>query len=71
MENITYSNLKRFFHRGYVRQKAEVSYANDIKAQINIKAPSVKTLCSQLSGGNQQKVVVAKALTSDPKNPDH
>ena len=66
-ENITYSNLKQFFHLGYVRQKNETKYAEDLKAQIKIKAPTIRTLCSELSGGNQQKVIVAKALTSDPK----
>ena len=35
--------------------------------QIRIKAPTTDTLCRQLSGGNQQKVVVAKALTSKPR----
>ena len=45
----------------------EQDYAEELKRQIRIKAPSTDTLCRQLSGGNQQKVVVAKALTSKPR----
>lgn len=66
-ENITYSDMNRFFHLGMVRGKEEKKYAEKLKQQIRIKAPSIDTLCRQLSGGNQQKVVVAKALTAKPK----
>ena len=66
-ENITYSDMDRFFHLGMVRRKMEQDYAEELKRQIRIKAPSTDTLCRQLSGGNQQKVVVAKALTSKPR----
>lgn len=66
-ENMTYSDMSRFFHFGFVEKRKENEYAESIKNQIRIKAPSIETLCRQLSGGNQQKVVVAKALTSNPK----
>ena len=66
-ENITYSDMDRFFSLGMVKKKTENSYAETLKQQIRIKAPSIETLCKKLSGGNQQKVVVAKALTSNPK----
>lgn len=66
-DNITYSDMNRFFRWGMVRRSQEKDYANEIKEKIHIKAPSIETLCSQLSGGNQQKVVVAKAITANPK----
>ncbi|MDO4272356.1 MAG: sugar ABC transporter ATP-binding protein [Eubacteriales bacterium] len=66
-ENMTYSDMSRFFRLGFVEKRKENDYAESIKDQIRIKAPSIDTLCRQLSGGNQQKVVVAKALTSNPK----
>lgn len=66
-ENITYSDMNRFFRLGMVRGTEEKAYAENLKQQIRIKAPSIDTLCRQLSGGNQQKVVVAKALTANPK----
>lgn len=66
-ENVTYGDIDRFFSFGMVKRREETEYVNEIKEQIHIKAPSIETLCRQLSGGNQQKVVVAKALTSNPK----
>ena len=66
-ENITYSNLAQFFKKGLLRNKKEQSHTNDLKDKINIKAPTINTLSANLSGGNQQKVVVAKALTANPK----
>lgn len=66
-ENITYSDLKSFYNKGIIRKKKEIKYAESLKEKIQIKAPSIETKCSQLSGGNQQKVVVAKALTAKPK----
>lgn len=66
-ENVTYSDIDRFFSFGMVKRRQETEYVNEIKEQIHIKAPSIETLCRQLSGGNQQKVVVAKALTAKPK----
>lgn len=66
-ENITYSNLAQFFRHGFVKVKEENRYAENMKRQMSIRAPSPQTLCCELSGGNQQKVVVAKALTAKPK----
>lgn len=66
-ENITYSDTKRFFHFGFVRKKEEINHANALKDKIKIKAPTTETAVEDLSGGNQQKVVVAKALTAKPQ----
>ncbi len=66
-ENVTYGDINRFFSFGMVKRRQETEYVSEIKEQIHIKAPSIETLCRQLSGGNQQKVVVAKALTAKPK----
>jgi ribose transport system ATP-binding protein len=65
-ENITYSKLSQFFKFGILQGKKEMAYTNEIRRKINIRAPSVNTLCRNLSGGNQQKVVVSKALTAKP-----
>lgn len=66
-ENVTYSNLNGFYKNGCLEKKKEIEYVNKINKQIDIKAPTIETLCSELSGGNQQKVVVAKSLTANPK----
>ena len=45
--------------------KKELAAAQQYKEQLQIKTPTVKKMVRQLSGGNQQKVVLAKWLSSD------
>jgi putative multiple sugar transport system ATP-binding protein len=65
-QNITLANLKEISVRGVVNNNAEVGIANDFKASLNIKTPSVEQKVINLSGGNQQKVSVAKWLFVKP-----
>jgi putative multiple sugar transport system ATP-binding protein len=65
-KNITLANLRAIAGRGIVDVNAEVKVANDYKASLNIKTPSVEQTVSNLSGGNQQKVCVAKWLFVGP-----
>jgi ribose transport system ATP-binding protein len=46
---------------------AERGVAQDICGKLNIKAPSIETAAANLSGGNQQKVVLARWLSLSPK----
>ena len=46
---------------------AENKATSSIAEKLAIKAPSLSVLCQTLSGGNQQKVVIAKWLLSDPR----
>lgn len=66
-ENISLSNLRKISKKGIILKKSEQSYANELKKKLSIKAPTVETMAGDLSGGNQQKVVVAKALMAEPK----
>ena len=67
-QNITIANLKEIASRqGVVDNNAEVKVANEYKANLNIKTPSIEQKVSNLSGGNQQKVSVAKWLFVGPK----
>ena len=52
---------------GIVDRKAQRKAADEYMKSISIKAPSVNQLVGNLSGGNQQKVVVAKWLMMSPK----
>ncbi|HEV2763904.1 MAG TPA: ATP-binding cassette domain-containing protein, partial [Pyrinomonadaceae bacterium] len=45
----------------------EREMARRVSAQLNVKAPSVEVRAGNLSGGNQQKVVLAKWLSREPK----
>ena len=50
-----------------ISDNEEVVQANRLKDSINIKAPSVQQTVLNLSGGNQQKVVLAKWIFANPK----
>ena len=66
-ENMSLPFLKKFTRRLFMDTKAEKE-AWDVQMQgMRIKAPSVKTLCQTLSGGNQQKVVLGRWMISHPK----
>jgi putative multiple sugar transport system ATP-binding protein len=65
-QNITLANLREISSRGVVDDNAEVKIANEYKGSLNIKTPSVDQKVSNLSGGNQQKVSLAKWLFVKP-----
>lgn len=67
-ENITYANLNKFsIGKLFIDQKKEQKAASDYKETLNIKTPSIEQRVVNLSGGNQQKVVLAKWLATDCK----
>jgi putative multiple sugar transport system ATP-binding protein len=65
-QNITVANLREISHQGVVDRNAEVKVGNEYKASLDIKTPSIEQLVANLSGGNQQKVSVAKWLFVHP-----
>jgi len=65
--NITLANLRKVSRRGIVDANKEVKEANEYKTALNIKTPSVEQTVVNLSGGNQQKVSIAKWLFVEPK----
>ncbi|MGE7269943.1 sugar ABC transporter ATP-binding protein [Brevibacillus panacihumi] len=62
--NITLSALDQLSRRGWVDEKKEAELAKILGEKVQVKAQSIFDLASSLSGGNQQKVVVAKLLTA-------
>ena len=64
--NISISTIDTLTRSGVVDRKAETKLAEDYKTRLKIKTPFLDQLTSGLSGGNQQKVVIAKALAADP-----
>lgn len=64
-ENVSLVVLERFFKRGWNRSSIEYQAVNQICKKLNVKTPSLLTLVKSLSGGNQQKVVLAKWLLKD------
>lgn len=65
--NICATNFASLSSRGVVSPKKMRSYASDLMQTLRVKASSVTAPASSLSGGNQQKVVVAKWLGRNPE----
>ena len=59
-------SLKKIFPRFFISNKKIKEIALDYKKQLRIATTSVNKACKYLSGGNQQKVVLAKWLSFDP-----
>lgn len=63
--NIVAVSLKKYFPHFFVKQSRNEEIAKEYAASLKIATPSVKKMARALSGGNQQKVVVAKWLSAD------
>ncbi len=67
LTNVTLPSLQKLLRRGVIDQNRELSAAYDYRDRLAIKAPTVHTVVNELSGGNQQKVAIAKWLMTDPQ----
>ena len=65
-ENIALPNLSRLSRRGVVDRRAERALAEESRQRLAIKASDLSSAAANLSGGNQQKVVLAKWLAMNP-----
>jgi ribose transport system ATP-binding protein len=66
-ENATLSSLSRFASHGLLSRRTEVKAVERECQELQIRTPSPETDVEALSGGNQQKVVLARAILSVPK----
>lgn len=67
MKNISIANLKRISRNGVMHKKAEEELVKRGIEEVHIKCFGPQHECSNLSGGNQQKVVFAKWIYTNPK----
>lgn len=67
LKNISLPNLDRFSKFFRINGDAELAASNQQAKALAIKAPNLQIPTDQLSGGNQQKVVIAKWLMGNPK----
>jgi ribose transport system ATP-binding protein len=68
VENISLAHLDRFSRGGvFLARRRERAVADQRGAEVRLKARGTHQLCQELSGGNQQKVVFAKALSGEPQ----
>jgi ribose transport system ATP-binding protein len=63
--NISFPIIRRLSKYGVVNTRTETEIAQKYKERMNIKTPSLEQRVINLSGGNQQKVVLAKALAAE------
>ncbi|MDR0321773.1 MAG: ATP-binding cassette domain-containing protein [Treponema sp.] len=64
--NITHSRLGKISRFGVINKQDEILEAEHYRKELNIRTPSINQYVRNLSGGNQQKVVVSKTLFADP-----
>lgn len=65
--NTTIANLEALVEGIAINENEEINVANSYKKSINIKAPSIEQKVGNLSGGNQQKVQIAKWMFAKPQ----
>lgn len=66
-ENIALPNLPFHAKKGFVNVPWEKETSEEYMTKLKIKAPNILTLCGNLSGGNQQKVILSKWLAAGAK----
>jgi ribose transport system ATP-binding protein len=65
--NVSLAAIDKFSHAGIIDKREESAQASRLSDEFNIKTPSVLQLARNLSGGNQQKVVLAKWILRDAR----
>ena len=63
--NISISNIKKLTTSKLIDKKKIARQAEEYREKLNIKTPSLKQKVGNLSGGNQQKVVLAKVMATN------
>ena len=65
-ENAAFGALEKFATNGLVNRKKELDLVTQTFSSLAVKAPSIEAPILSLSGGNQQKIVMSRALLSKP-----
>src|SRR5262249_9478824 len=66
-ENMTLSSLGHLSRQGYLSAAVESATSETFRTRLRIKSASLDAPITSLSGGNQQKVVVARGLMNRPR----
>ncbi|MGI6455846.1 MAG: sugar ABC transporter ATP-binding protein [bacterium] len=67
LENVSLPGLPYYQSASFIQFSKEREVAQEMSSRLNIKTPSLKQTVQYLSGGNQQKVVLAKWLSLHPR----
>ena len=65
-DNVAMAGLDKFQTAGFVKDAAITATANEMRARLGVRTTDVFKTVGQLSGGNQQKVAIAKWLVNKP-----
>jgi rhamnose transport system ATP-binding protein len=65
--NISLPMLSRYARRGWLQDKTERKAAYDAALQMEVRANNIWQMARELSGGNQQKIVLSKWLSTHPR----
>ena len=66
-ENISIQNLKKMSIKGFIKKRKEAVLCREYADRLSTKMNGIDDIVAGLSGGNQQKIVLAKCLLSGPK----
>ena len=66
-DNLLLSSVRKCTRKGVIRKRLEKESVERYAQRLEIKMHGAEVACATLSGGNQQKVAVAKALNADPQ----
>jgi ABC-type sugar transport system ATPase subunit len=66
-DNISVVMLRSLLKKGFIDRKAETDMAERGVRQLNIRTPSINKRIGELSGGNQQKTILARWVAMSPK----
>jgi ABC-type sugar transport system ATPase subunit len=66
-ENVSLASLRRITKLGFIEKREDRQLAAGFQRELNIQPSDVQTKVTSLSGGNQQKVVIARWLATSPK----
>ena len=66
-ENITMANLDRYCRLGVIKSGMEKRSSDELMTMLSVKAQNRDVLVNSLSGGNQQKVILARWMSTNPK----
>ena len=67
LDNCGITTAGRYFRRGHIRRRAERRDARELIAAFHVKAASLDAPFTSMSGGNQQKVVLARWMRRNPR----
>ncbi len=67
MENASVSSLEQVIYGGYAHEKKERSIVGEFFKRMDVKTPTLETPIQALSGGNQQKVLLARWMMQNPE----